>query len=209
MRVFPLLAIFAFSLSAHAIQDSMSELDPISARNGTAQVKPNQVNLPWGQRPGVFQFRGNPMRNFYGSGDAETGSLPKNKPRVMWTYPRTGVLSSYSNLKASGSHTWTGTGWTGQPVVWQRPDNGVWEVIVGAFDKRVHFLNAETGEPTRAPFQAGDLVKGSVTLDPDGYPILYFGACGDGKEDGYYRAVALDREPVQEIWKIHANSTLR
>ena len=67
--------------------------------------------------------------------------------------------------------TWCGTGWTGQPVVWERAD-GVTEVIVGAYDGAVHFVDATTGESTRLPFQTGDLVKGSVTLDPDGFPAV-------------------------------------
>ena len=40
---------------------------------------------------------------------------------------------------------WCGGGWTGQPLVWERPD-GVTEVIFGAYDKHIHFVDAATGE---------------------------------------------------------------
>jgi outer membrane protein assembly factor BamB len=83
-------------------------------------------------------------------------------------------------------------------VVWDRPD-GVVEVIVGAYDHQVHFLDAATGLPTRAPFPTGDIIKGSVTLDPDGFPLLYFGS-----RDNRLRVVALDREQPTELWALHA-----
>lgn len=183
----------------------------VSRENNTNIVdRYRQVNQPWGKIPGVLQFRGNPMRNFYGTAQPGKTNLPDTAPTVQWQYPQQGVLTGTSAIFATGSTQWTGTGWTGQPVIWQRPDNKKWEVIVGAFDKQVHFIDAITGLPTRKPFRVGDLVKGSVTLDPDGYPILYFGAVGDvlvkgGVADGFYRALALDREPVEEMWKMHAN----
>ena len=95
---------------------------------------------------------------------------------------------------------WCGTGWTGQPVIWERPD-GVTEAIVGAYDGAVHFLDVATGRPTRPVFQTGDMIKGSVTLDPDGYPILYFGS-----RDNHLRAVALDRPEPTELWSLPPNA---
>jgi outer membrane protein assembly factor BamB len=77
----------------------------------------------------------------------------------------------------------------------------VTEVIFGAYDKAVHFLDATTGRETREPFPVGDLIKGSVTLDPDGYPLLYFGS-----RDNKLRVVALDREPVEEVWALDASA---
>ena len=96
--------------------------------------------------------------------------------------------------------TWCGTGWTGQPVVWERPD-GITEVIFGAYDKNVHFVDASSGEPTRPRFSMGDIVKGSVTLDPDGYPLLYVGS-----RDSRFRVLALDRAAPEELWALDADS---
>ena len=105
-----------------------------------------------------------------------------------------------TSVVAGESRLWCGTGWTGQPVVWERPD-GITEVIFGAYDKAVHFVNAETGVATRQPFQTGDIIKGSVTLDPDGFPLLY-----TGSRDNKLRAIALDREPVEELWALDASA---
>ncbi|MDX1658147.1 MAG: PQQ-binding-like beta-propeller repeat protein [Nitriliruptorales bacterium] len=91
---------------------------------------------------------------------------------------------------------WCGTGWTGQPVVWERPD-GVVEMIVGAFDGAIHFLDTATGQRTRPPFQTGQMIKGTVTLDPDGFPLLY-----SGSRDNYFRVIALDRDVPTELWRL-------
>lgn len=91
---------------------------------------------------------------------------------------------------------WCGTGWTGQPAVWERPD-GLTEVVFGGYDGAVHFLDGATGQPTRPSFQTGDMIKGSVTLDPDGLPLLYFGS-----RDGFLRVVALDRPEPTELWRL-------
>lgn len=142
---------------------------------------------------GYTMFRGNPTRTFYGS-----GSLPKTKPRQLWRYPDKPMCSSAT---ARGeTKTWCGSGWTGQPVVWERPD-GVTEVIIGTYDRSVHFINAETGKATRKPFLTGDLIKGTVSLDPDGYPLLYFGS-----RDNKLRIVALDRPEVTELWSYDART---
>ncbi|MDH3308363.1 MAG: PQQ-binding-like beta-propeller repeat protein, partial [Acidimicrobiia bacterium] len=100
------------------------------------------------------------------------------------------------SVVAGESTQWCGTGWTGQPVVWERPD-GITEVIFGAYDRSVHFVNADTGERTRPDFVTGDLIKGSVSLDPDGFPLLYFGS-----RDNRLRVVALDRAVPTEIWAL-------
>jgi len=150
------------------------------------------VGTPWGTTPGLTMFRGNPSRTWYG-----TGPLP-TEPKVRWQFPDQ-PMCGFSAVGGNAKQ-WCGTGWTGQPVVWERPD-GVTEVIFGAYDKAVHFLDAATGEPTRPEFRVGDIIKGSVTLDPDGYPLLYFGA-----RDNKLRIVALDREIPMELWSLDARA---
>lgn len=140
---------------------------------------------------GITMFRGNDSRTFYG-----TGPIP-NDPAVLWKYPQIKPLCASSSV-AGVSKVWCGNGWTGQPVVWERPD-GITEVIFGAYDRKIHFLNAETGENTRPSFATGDIIKGSVTLDPDGFPLLY-----SGSRDNFYRIIALDRPVPTELWKIEA-----
>ena len=139
-------------------------------------------------------FRGNPTRTYYG-----VGPVP-DEPEILWRYPDRTMCAQAT--KGGETVTWCGTGWTGQPLVWERPD-GITEVIFGAYDRNVHFVDAETGLPTRPRFEAGDIVKGSPTLDPDGYPLLYFGA-----RDNLLRIVALDRDAPTELWARSAYESL-
>lgn len=148
------------------------------------------VGKPWGETLGLTMFRGNPTRTFYGSGNVSA------EPSVQWTYPDSAMCGSSS---VGGETTvWCGTGWTGQPVVWERSD-GITELIFGAYDHDVHFVNADTGEETRPSFATSDIIKGSVTLDPDGYPLLYFGS-----RDNKLRIVALDRDVPTLLWSMDA-----
>ncbi len=151
------------------------------------------VGRPWGSTVGLTMFRGTPTRTYYGE-----GPLPDD-PRVLWSYPPQGGMCGSSSV-GGVSRVWCGTGWTGQPVVWERPD-GVTEVIFGAYDKAVHFLDAATGAETRSPFGVGDIIKGSVTLDPDGFPLLYFGS-----RDDNLRILALDRADPTELWALPAST---
>jgi outer membrane protein assembly factor BamB len=152
------------------------------------------VGRPWPDPPiGLTMFRGNPTRTWYG-----TGPLPDSAPGVLWEYPDEAMCGS--SVVAGESSVWCGSGWTGQPAIWERPD-GVTEVIFGAYDKAVHFVDAATGKDTRAPFPVGDIIKGSVSLDPDGFPIIY-----TGSRDNKLRAIALDREPVAELWSLDADA---
>ncbi len=140
---------------------------------------------------GLLQFRGNASRTFYGQ-----GPVPQ-KPRILWRFPDKAMCSESPVGKQQ--KTWCGTGWTGQPVIWERPD-GITEVIVGAYDQAVHFIDLHTGKRTRPDFKTDDIIKGTVTLDPDGDPLLYFG-CRDNK----LRVVALDREVPLELWHLNAS----
>ena len=135
---------------------------------------------------GLLMFRGNKERNFYG-----TGPIPEN-PKIAWRYPSEPMCSYSSSLGVTSQ--WCGTGWTGQPVVWERED-GITEIIFGAYDGAIHFVNADTGKKTRNKFQTGDIIKGSFALDPDGYPLLY-----GGSRDNKMRIISLDQGDPVELW---------
>ena len=99
-----------------------------------------------------------------------------------------------------GERTWCGTGWTGQPNVVETDDGT--EVRFGAYDRAVHVVDGRTGEPLYEPFPTGDLIKGTVTSDPDGYPLLY-----TGSRDNYLRILALDRgDRLVELWRLSSDS---
>lgn len=147
------------------------------------------VRQPWGdQVEGLLTHRGNPTHTYHGE-----GPVPAS-PVTAWRYPETGGLCG--QLKDFGvTSTWCGNGWTGQPVIWERPD-GVIELMTGAYDGRFHFIDATTGEPTRSPLATGSVVKGSPTLDPDGFPLFYFGST-----DGKLRIGAFDRDDPVTLWE--------
>jgi len=158
-------------------------------------ARPEFVGLPAdsGVR-GLTMFRGNPTRTFYGSGPVPAA------PRVLWRYPdRPMCAVSYVGRAAP---VWCGSGWTGQPAVIER-DDGV-EVIVGTYDRRVHFIDGATGRRRRPPFPTGDIIKGSVTVDPDGYPLLY-----TGSRDNFFHIVALDGARPRELWRLPASDAPR
>lgn len=151
----------------------------------------HNVRKAWGTVSGLTMFRGNPTRTWYG-----TGPIP-NFPETKWRYPKERMCSSSSS--SGKTSIWCGSGWTGQPVVWEK-ENGEQEVIFGAYDKSVHFVDAKTGENTRTPFETGDIIKGSVTLDPDSFPLLYFGS-----RDNKLRILSLDSDTPTELWFLDAD----
>lgn len=156
-------------------------------------VTPETVFEPWGSVVGLTMFRGNPTRTFYGSGPI--GDVP---PTQQWRFPD----AAMSGLSPVGNQErwWSGTGWTGQPIVYERQD-GVTELIFGAYDKKLHFVDAESGQRLRPDYDMGDIIKGTPTLDPDGYPLLY-----SGSRDPRFRILALDGDEVHEVWSLHAKS---
>ena len=155
-------------------------------------VDRRSVGQPWGEAvSGLLTFRGNPTNTWYG-----TGPVPST-PEIKWRYPDAPMCAQTTDLGSTS--TWCGNGWTGQPVVWERPD-GITELMFGGYDRRFHFVNAATGENTRAPIVTGDIVKGSPTIDPDGYPLVYFGS-----RDNKLRVVALDRGEAVELWSAVAD----
>jgi WD40 repeat protein len=143
---------------------------------------------------GLTTFRGNETRTYYGE-----GPVPEDAA-ILWRYPPSGGLCSEST-DAAGTRTWCGTGWTGQPNVVD-PADGPAQVRFGAYDRAVHVVHGRTGRDLYEPFVTGDLIKGTVTSDPDGYPLLY-----TGSRDNFLRVLALDRgdRPV-ELWKLSAYS---
>ena len=96
-------------------------------------------------------------------------------------------------------HNWCGNGWTGQPAVFER-DGRTW-VVFDAYDRAIHVVDGVTGEDILPPFFTGDIIKGSVTIDPDGYPLIY-----TGSRDNKFRVLAFDRPQLTELWSLDANA---
>ncbi len=139
---------------------------------------------------GLTMFRGNASRTYYGE-----GPIP-SAPQVLWKFgPMVGGTSEALQFP-------TGTGWTGQPCIFER-DGKTW-VVFGAYDFKIHFLDAETGDRLLPDFVGGDIFKGSVVVDPDGYPLIFMG-CADDK----WRIIAIDRDEPTELFNLDSNKLPR
>jgi len=150
--------------------------------------------------PGIATFRGNNFRNspVYG-----TAAVTEKKLEKLWARGN-GTLNN-----------WPGTGWTGQPLMVQWDDEtkaimnmvpekkakeGLVEVIYATLDGYVYFFDLDDGKYTRQPVYLGMNFKGSGSLDPRGYPLLYVGS-GDyynGKEPRMYIVSLIDGSILYE-----------
>ena len=156
--------------------DSYQRVDPI-------EFLPD---VPYSNVTGIVTFRGNNHRDSAVYGTATVSSKKLSK---AWSID-TGELPR-SDIGGESTNTWTGSGWVGQPLIVQWPENikqfmnmydwakqkaGLVEVILATMDGNVYFLDLETGEPTRDKLHIGMPFKGAGSLDPRGYPILYLGS---------------------------------
>ena len=170
--------------------DELAALEPLGWPRWADPVEPG---TPWATpAQGLLTFRGNPSRTFHG-----TGPVPDSAPAARWRYPATGDGMCSTSTDLGATRVWCGMGWTGQPAVTVR--GGRTWVIFGAYDGAVHFVDGDTGEAIIPPFPTGDLAKGSVSIDPDGHPIVYAGS-----RDNFLRAIAFDGPAPRELWRFHA-----
>ena len=139
--------------------------------------------------PGIATFRGNSHRTSATFGSA---AVTEKILDPIWNVP-------ISSLPASGGESeWTGSGWTGQPLIvsWptatrrmmnlyepKKAKDGLVEVIYATLDGHIYFLDLDDGSYTRDPLFVGMCFKGAGSLDPRGYPLMYVGA-GDETADG-------------------------
>ena len=134
-------------------------------------------NEDYAQVEGILTFRGNNYRD-----TAAYGLVPNNASglEIVWS-KKTGYIDE-----------WTGVGWTGQASIVRWPEetrqlmninaekkakDGLCEVIYGTLDGKIYFLDLDDGKETREPIQIPSSIKGSVSVDPRGLPLLY---CGQG-----------------------------
>lgn len=160
-----------------------------------AETYSGKINLceptKYNKVKGITTFRGNNYRDTASYGYI---NVTENKLQKIWT----NVIGQ--------TDTWTGVGWNGQPsiVEWdaetrknmnlysefKEKENFV-EVIYGTLDSHIHFYDLETGLPTRDPIKVESSIKGSITIDPRGYPLLYVGqgisqVSGESVRFGYH-----------------------
>ncbi|MBQ7956864.1 MAG: PQQ-like beta-propeller repeat protein [Clostridia bacterium] len=131
---------------------------------------------------GVITFRGNNFRDdpVYGNYQLKTQKFPTDFWRV-----ETGSLAS-----GSGYAPWSGSGWTGQPLIvkWdnetkqhmnifpeKKAKENLVEVIYATMAGKIYFVDLDDGQYTREPMTLNFVFKGAGALDPRGYPIMYVG----------------------------------
>jgi len=132
---------------------------------------------------GITCFRGNNFRNSPSYGSVE---MKEKKLEIIWEVP-IGYIGR-----------WSGVGWNGQPAIVEWSDelresmnifdekknkNNLKEVIYGTLDSNIYFLDLEDGRFTRNKIKVPGPIKGSITVDPRGIPLLYAGQ-GINKVDG-------------------------
>ncbi|MEA5060517.1 MAG: pyrrolo-quinoline quinone [Candidatus Pelethousia sp.] len=160
---------------------------------------------------GITTFGGNHWRNRFTCGEQVVN---ENRLTRAWEV-------KIGSLVTEGNGTWTGTGWTGQPLIIQwgdevRPTLGIYdqfkakdgftEVIYPAMDGKIYFAELGTGLETRAPIDLGQILKGTAMLDPRGYPLLFVGqgiptpTKIKGTMGAWVRAISLIEN--QEIWSL-------
>lgn len=144
--------------------DTYSRQEPVSFGRGSE----------YSAVPGILTFGGNNYRNTFAYG---TPTVTERRLYRTWE-ERIGQIDG-----------WSGTGWTGQPLIVRWPDevrpllgvaetyknkDGFTEVIYPTMDGNIYFFDLETGTKTRT-INAGVVMKGTACLDPNGYPLLYVG----------------------------------
>lgn len=156
---------------------------------------------------GIISFRGNNFRNggsygkigrldiqYNSDGSAVWGNILKDEWHVPTYSMRKGAGGSYSG-------SWTGSGWTGQPIIvkwdketrqhmnmfdWAKEKDELVEVIYATMDGCIYFMDLN-GEATRNKLTFQFPFKGAGSLDPRGYPILYLGAGDSYDRSGDFR----------------------
>ncbi|MGC3992812.1 MAG: PQQ-binding-like beta-propeller repeat protein [Propionicimonas sp.] len=155
--------------------------------------------------PGVLTFRGNNYRDapVYGRTD-----VTQKRLQVAWT-------QDTGDVYAEGSH-WAGAGWTGQPLLVNWPtatkeamglsqaqidDPNFVEVIYPVVDGNVYRLDLATGTQTKPPIDVGWAFKGTGSIDPRGYPLLYsgMGLNQNGEAEGTWRYRIFDLIQNKEV----------
>ena len=212
-------ALILDNIDEHARQTAANLQSVVMYPDGTASnvyISEDDIFFPHSDEYsdiGITTYRGN---NYRDSGFFGSISIKERKLEEIWSYEIGGMTGAGS--------IWPGVGWTGQPCIvrWDKEMldvmnvhekfksmNELIEVIYATLDGNIYFLDLHTGEPTRNCIYIGVPVKGTLSVDPRGYPLLYVGqgleaAKTDEGEDRYrpfgYRIFSLiDNKLLHEI----------
>ena len=147
------------------------------------------TNNNYTQLKGVITFRGD---NYRSSGSYGTAVMTEYKFKKAWDVT-TGELK-----KSVKKGEWTGSGWTGQPLLIQwdeatrqimnlydskKTKSDLVEVIYATMDGHIYFLDLDDGSATRDEINLGFPIKGTGSLYPNGTPLYVVGAGDDMGEE--------------------------
>jgi hypothetical protein len=139
--------------AAEAVDASDTSLAPLEPYDGW--VNPASVGGPTATRSTACSFPNRPAPT--------TARARCRPPAGAVDVPGESSGGCARSRRTSRACAPGGSGWTGQPNVWEK-DGKTW-VAFGAYDRGVHFLDAETGA-VAPDFKVGDIIKGTVTVDP-------------------------------------------
>ena len=214
------------TLSADLVPRAVEETQPsrfgfethvyVDNQETTSYRREGSVSFPTGAEytalEGVITYRGNNYRDApsWGTADIKEGKL---------------TLLDIEK-KTSQIGRWGGSGCTGQPLVVTWPDKtrqnmtalydefknkpGFTEVIIASLDGNIYFMELSTGKKTRDPLKIGAPTKGTPSLDPRGYPIIYVGqglnpeGSSTASNDMYVRAYNLLNNSTTPLLKFGA-----
>lgn len=188
------MAVEATQPNAHGIKAELEVDGQVAAsyrRVNPISVSPDE---PYGDYEGILTFGGNQLRD---GGAYGTAAVKEKKLRLKWSMA-TGRLE-----KGYGKGYWTGSGWTGQPLLvrWtkeqkqpmvnilpEKKETDFVEAIYSTMDGNVYFIDIADGTNSRETLQVGLPFKGAGALHPS-LPILHLGPGDSGpREDLYARA---------------------
>lgn len=134
---------------------------------------------------GVVTFRGD---NYRSGGAYGVANMTSFKMYKTWS------IDTGSLKKTVKKGEWTGSGWTGQPLIIQwdeetkkamniydskKKKEGLTEVIYATMDGNIYFLDLDDGTATRDKISLGFPIKGTGSLYPNGTPLYVVGAGDD------------------------------
>lgn len=179
-------------------EGAYSRSEPITFEEGSAYTT----------LEGIVTFRGNNYRSsaVYGIADITSREFDSKN---SWSV-KTGKLK-----KTVKSGYWTGSCWTGQPLIvrWddttkqamniytkKKQKENLTEVIYATADGRIYFLDLEDGTKTRDTISLGFPIKGTGSIYPDGTPLYFVGA-GDSMGDDCARTFVINLLTGQIIYE--------
>ena len=167
------------SESANPNAYGFSTLLQVDGSETSSYTRQNRISFgrdtEYSDLSGITTFGGNNYRNSFSVGNV---TLSDQRVRKAWE----------KQIGALGN--WSGTGWTGQPLVVKWPEEtkqilgigesykanaDLVEVIYPAMDGNIYFFDLATGNMTRDPINNGVVNKGTACLHPEGYPLLFVG----------------------------------